>query len=731
MATYTIRPVGFIDKDNTIQGTSNGGSLWATATNTQIWTYLGDQSDSTGVQSSGSGSRSFELDLAVPTIASGEFIARVGQFVRWDGGLTGKYIGCQAYKSTESVPSGVPSVATDGRVTLTTTDLGYRYGAEIWNNYDASDLQIHVFMDGASTVGNRPRIWEVGAYVYTLARATAAPQDTTNTTSTTAIIPVDVTATIDWEASTYSWQKLRTVTAEVRVEVGGNAAGTGALISTTTKDVIFDSTGTITTSVTLPDAIPNGTYKVYARAIRHREGETYIASDQIGAWSSGATLTMSMSGPEEPVLTVTADNTNARVAISVTPIRQLVNNPSFETNTTGWGSVNTSAAVRSTAAYYVGSASFLLTTNASGVVGPYFNNGASKIAVNAGLPYTFSIYAKDVNTSVNYKAGIDWYNAAGTQIGSTSWGTSTAITTTGWTRISVTATAPANAVTAVVLCYSATTPLTGKQVYFDGALFDQSSSLQAYVDYVDYSSPYVTVERSHDGGVTWESVRGLTALGVSFGAATIRYDYEAERGEVVYYRARISAYTGGVLNTSANTPNASVTLTETTWNLKCPQAPDLNFIGITVLAKPTEEISEDLGIFRPDGRRYPVVVSGTLTGWDGEITVMTDNAADWAKVKALVEAQAVLFLESPFGWSKYIRLSQGAKTTIEGTVTTQRRSASLAYVETSSPVGTYISSQFTATADGGVATTSSFEATWDGGAASTALYDATVDGGVA
>lgn len=571
MTTYTIRPSALIAKDNTIQVSSNSGSSWATGTNAQIAGYAGDALDSTGLRSSGSGSRWFQLTLGAPVIPSDEFVAKVSGWVRWSGGASGKYIGCLPYKTSGSVPGGVPALATDGRGSATTTELGYTYSG--WENSVAAGLGLTVFMDGHATATSRPIVWDTGAYVYTLQRATASPQATTISGTTYPTIPVDVTAVIGWEADSYTWENWRKITVEVRVESGGTSVGAGTLMSTTSQDYYFDESGTVTYSIAMPDSLANGSYKVYARAIRHRYNETAIADDQVGSWSTGQTLTMSVTPPTKPTITASANNTLGRVEIAVTPVA------------------------------------------------------------------------------------------------------------------------------------------TG-----------------------GYSSPFITVERSADNGDTWAQVRALSAIAGAFGVPYTCYDYEAPRGQVVMYRARVSAYTAGVLNASVNSLTAQTQLGADTWNLKCPQAPNLNMIGVTVVGNPDEEIGEDLGVFRPFGRRYPVTVAGTMTGWDGSLELVTQTAAEWAQVKALIEAQAVLYLESPFGWAKYIRLTSGAKTTMHGTATAPRRRVACAYVETAAPAGGYSvsgTSQFGSTTDGGTASTSSWDATYDGGTASTSSFADSADGGAA
>lgn len=570
MSTYTIKPTSLLARDSVIQGTSNSGSTWATATDAQIATYTNDGSDTTGIRSSGSGTRNFQFALASPSIASDEFICRIRGYMRWTSAVAGKTIGDSAYKISDGIPAGVSSLITTVQTSPGTSELGY--DSTSWANYPATDLALNVTLAGDATAANRPVLWEVGAYVYTLQRATAVPQNYTSSLTTYPYIPVDVTATIDWEASTNANQKLRTVSVEMRIESGGSSVGTGTLIASGTKDVVFDSTGTITTNVLAPTPVPNGSYKVYTRAIRHRENEISVAADQIGVWSTAATLTMSVTPPNAPTLAVTADNTNARAQIVVTPV--------------------------------------------------------------ASAPYT---------------------------------------------------------------------------------------------------SPYASVERSDDGGVTWNAVRSLTAVSGSFGVPILRYDYEAPYGISVKYRARISAITDSILNTSVPSTTQTVTLTNSTWNIKCPQAPNLNMIGVTVVGQPNEDIAEDLGIFRPLNRRYPVTVSGSLTGWDGDLQIFTLSDTEWTRFKALAEAQLVLYIESPFGWSKYIRLSNGIQTSMAGTPTAPRRRISAKYVQTSAPTGGYITvtNQFGETVEFGFANTTTWDETWDLGNASLVTFDEIVDGGQA
>lgn len=201
-----------------------------------------------------------------------------------------------------------------------------------------------------------------------------------------------------------------------------------------------------------------------------------------------------------------------------------------------------------------------------------------------------------------------------------------------------------------------------------------------------YTSATVTVQRTADAGATWTTIRDADGVAIPFATATPYHDREAPLGVALLYRARaIGTYLTDQV-TSAWSTNASVTLAAATrWNLRAPEQPSIDILGLNVIGAPEEQLGEEVGVFRPIDRRYPVVVAGELTGWDGSLAVETVTAADWAALEALVESQLVLLLQSPFGSQKYIRLVGNVKFALQGTPTTPRRRVALSYVETAAP----------------------------------------------
>jgi hypothetical protein len=158
----------------------------------------------------------------------------------------------------------------------------------------------------------------------------------------------------------------------------------------------------------------------------------------------------------------------------------LVTNPSFEVDTTGW---STFSSGRTTAQSYFGVAAGSCTPPTS------VNYGAlqtSTIAVSPSVPYIASAYVKAVTLPANRSRGglqIVWYTAASAYITETA---TTAFVVGDWARMSVAATAPATAAFAIVRLYattdSATNFSTTGEWYGDAFLLEQSSTLQPYFD---------------------------------------------------------------------------------------------------------------------------------------------------------------------------------------------------------------------------------------------------------
>jgi hypothetical protein len=164
----------------------------------------------------------------------------------------------------------------------------------------------------------------------------------------------------------------------------------------------------------------------------------------------------------------------------------LLTNPNFETNSTGW-TANGGTLSTTTAAKYNGTSAAILTVDATGVTNAYATiatpSGTSAYKLTLpGNVYTFSAYVRSAATPRSAVANIQWYDSAGTSISTST--TSTAITTSTstWTRVSVTAAAPATAAYGrPYVTYSGALVL-NEVHYLDACLFHQATSVYPYFD---------------------------------------------------------------------------------------------------------------------------------------------------------------------------------------------------------------------------------------------------------
>lgn len=160
----------------------------------------------------------------------------------------------------------------------------------------------------------------------------------------------------------------------------------------------------------------------------------------------------------------------------------LIDNPSFETNTTGWNTANLTLA-RITTDFYVGSASLEI-TSASATDTTARAGQTTNWPVTAGLPYAGSVWLK--NTAGNNRdhlISFRWVNSGGGIVSETL-GTATTLNVGGaWQRFTLTDTAPATAVSADLLIYPQNTnPSLSNVTLADACIVEQSSTVGEYFD---------------------------------------------------------------------------------------------------------------------------------------------------------------------------------------------------------------------------------------------------------
>jgi hypothetical protein len=159
----------------------------------------------------------------------------------------------------------------------------------------------------------------------------------------------------------------------------------------------------------------------------------------------------------------------------------LIPNPSFEVSTAYTGSSRVSFARDSTYSAY-GSYALKVTCDGTGSPSVYPNNSPSgRLPVTSGQNYTFSAYVRDGNTALPFKIVLEWYTSANVSLGSVS---SISITPSSsqWTRMIFTATAPATAAFCTPLIQGQGTPSAGTIWYLDSLQLEAKNYATSYID---------------------------------------------------------------------------------------------------------------------------------------------------------------------------------------------------------------------------------------------------------
>lgn len=267
----------------------------------------------------------------------------------------------------------------------------------------------------------------------------------------------------------------------------------------------------------------------------------YVQVTQSGGLASGWSFTgftIALDPPASPTVTVTADDTNARVQVDVQAHDNLLdaNQADLETDTAGWEVVLNASIAHTTAQASNGSGSLEVTTTDAGYAAVRTTTGLSGAPVVEGESYDFRAKVR-VPAAQNVRVKARWFDDAGSFISDDN-GTFVSSAADTWVEHTLVATAPVDAA-------------------FASIFVELQSSAASEVWHVDQAqiapgSPgawhrggladvhTAKVERSTDGGTTWETVRGASAVAYSDSQVTV-YDYEAPIGATVQYRAKTTA----------------------------------------------------------------------------------------------------------------------------------------------------------------------------------------------
>jgi hypothetical protein len=189
----------------------------------------------------------------------------------------------------------------------------------------------------------------------------------------------------------------------------------------------------------------------------------------------------------------------------------------------------------------------------------------------------------------------------------------------------------------------------------------------------------IRVQHSHDGGITWRTVRGGGAV-PSGGHVD---DYEALPNRPTRYRAFAQREEQGNLLTSLHLASQAITLpVERRW-LKDLTDPTRNWQpGITDAAG---QIPRRDTVARPLGRRTAVVMSGRPGGTDDRVAFRALGDAEFARVDAFLRSTRTWLLQSAQGEHRYVRVAGDAQWSQPDWDGMRHRTATVALVEVDRP----------------------------------------------
>ena len=161
----------------------------------------------------------------------------------------------------------------------------------------------------------------------------------------------------------------------------------------------------------------------------------------------------------------------------------LIVNPSFKTNTTGWSVTGSSTLSRITTDYFYGSSCLQVAKAAAS------NSGAvtsSRILVTQLLSYALGVYVKIAATEEpgTLVARVQWYDSAtaGSLISTSNTISLVVIPGDDWVRLTGVFTAPSTALSALISIVQPTAGTAAETFYVDAVLFEQATYLNEYID---------------------------------------------------------------------------------------------------------------------------------------------------------------------------------------------------------------------------------------------------------
>lgn len=184
----------------------------------------------------------------------------------------------------------------------------------------------------------------------------------------------------------------------------------------------------------------------------------------------------------------------------------LVTNPSFETNTTGWTAVLGCTIARSTAQAYAGTASLAVTMTGTGsaVAG---QPSTLYVPATPGVSYVASAYVRAATVVRQMRVAVSFYDSAKALLSGGGYGLFVTNTTSDWTRVSSNVSVAPVGTAFVTVSVGVISPVVAGEVhYVDAVLLEQAVTIGSYFDgsTTDTTdSEYAWTGTAHASTSTW------------------------------------------------------------------------------------------------------------------------------------------------------------------------------------------------------------------------------------
>jgi hypothetical protein len=641
----TIAPDAVVAANGWTVGAS-GGTIQAN---------LADALDSTYAWSGGTaGATALYVSLANPVIPAGAVITKVNLVIRGYPAFNGSAIKAallipatstelaeELGATTPAISGGLP-IDKSGPVVTTRTPVPTNGSTPVQRALTVADLNaLQLVLTPQGPVPGTGEWFIVRAYVNVYYNM---PPTVVTTVSETTIAPRPL---VSWVYADTEGEAQEAYEVKVFTAAQFGAAG----FSPDTSSPLWTSgqvAGSATSARVGTDLANGVTYRAYARA-------KDAGSHNWSPWVAAADFVPAVPLPATPELTAVADAVNSKVTLTIQGLDNGLSKTSADLDTTvgvaDWIVLLNCTLAVDTVAGDLGVAGALRMTSTGGGTMTATVAVPAQVPCLAGVTYAArASFKQAVGLARNTRVGIRWFNAAGALLSTSAGGVITP-GAGGFSEATILAVAPAGA-TKCAPYVEVVGPALNEQWRIDQIGLTpakMAGTLPAsWTRGGITATQRIKVERSDDGGVTWATVPGLSAVDLTDATQQlVVVDYTAPYGSP-RYRASSYGTDGAYTLTSDPSAVATVTLAATagvTW-LKDITDPTRNrHVSLTGDAWESSK-RERVVFFEFLGRTKPVPYSGGMLGNVFPVVIQAFSEAEWQAIELLRESGRTLLLQT-------------------------------------------------------------------------------------